>query len=957
MIVSTSWIKEWLCRTMSDKNIVQALEQAGVEVEQYIASTQLDKNIVVGMVKKVVQHPGADRLHLVDVSTGEKELSIVCGASNVREGMKVAVALIGSTLPDGTVIKKSKLRGEVSEGMLCSASELELGNNHDGLIELDGEVGLGTSLCDMYESHGIVDVKTAANRSDLQSVIGLSREVAAIANIKLKNLVEAPAHEDSGPAVEIDASPSLVSRLVLAEFRLGATGKIDPKLHDLMAERLRASGVRPISPVVDVTNYVMLEYGQPLHAYDADKVTLPLGSRLAKAGETLVTLDGVKRVLTADDLVITDKSGVIGLAGVMGGAQTEVTADTNRIYLEAATFDGGCIRKTAKRFGLRSEASARFERGLPVQLAPLGLARAAELLNRAAGAEIQGGVTDVLTVWPWTQRIGLKMPVLNRLLGYDLTAKEACEALARFDIRAVPFDIAREARSHLGKPYVWGASFKKNGTNDFDCSYLTDYLYSLIGLRIGYTSLAQFEIGTPVEMADLKPGDILFYNGHHDHISTDYDLAEVKNGKQHHSIEGYYYLWSDTDNKYLRVESKLGQHVGHNGLYVGDGRVVHAVKMEADGETWRERESTGVVEENVETFTKNSGFLGARRFDDNLDDYISIAAVPWWRTDLKLPVDLVEEIVRVLGYDRVPSTLPVWRPSTLKFDQTHRLNTRLKSLLSGAGLFEVMTYSFVGEDQLASARLKPDSHLKLRNPLSSEQAFLRTSLLPSHLQVLVRNRTYAKTLGYYELSKVFVPVEGKEQPDEPLRLAILIARPQDAYRQVKGLLDALSLDLNVAITVTPTNETGAFASGRVAHISLARKVIGTIGQLDPTILRNNKIAGEAAYLEIDVEPILAAAGAKQFAGINRFPGTSRDITVVAGSDVVWSRVLVALKGLHHTKVTYVGEYAGANIAAGSRSLSLRLTLSYPDRTPTEEEAGRMESQAWKVLEREFGIKR
>jgi len=292
----------------------------------------------------------------------------------------------------------------------------------------------------------------------------------------------------------------------------------------------------------------------------------------------------------------------------------------------------------------------------------------------------------------------------------------------------------------------------------------------------------------------------------------------------------------------------------------------------------------------------------------------------------------------------------------LKFDQTHRLNGRLKNLLSGAGLFEIMTYSFVGEDQLANARLKTDNHLKLQNPLSSEQAYLRTSLLPSHLQVLARNRTYAKTLGYYEMSKVFMPVEGQEQPDEPRRLAILMAGPQDSYRHVKGLVDALGLELNVAITVTPIDAIGAFAQGRAAKISLAKKVIGTIGQIDPAILRNNKISGEAAYLEIDIEPVLAVAAPRQFSGLSRLPGTSRDITLVAGSVVSWSQVKTSLKGLHHTTVAYLGEYAGGNAPAGSRSLSLRLTLSYPDRTPTEEEAERMEFQAWTVLERTFGIK-
>lgn len=957
MKLSTSWVKEWLCRTISDEDMVQALEQAGIEVEQYIVSTSLDKNIVVGETKKVVQHPDADRLNIVEVTMGEQTLSIVCGAPNVKIGMRVAVAQVGSTLPDGTVIKKSKLRGEVSEGMLCSAAELGLGNDHDGLIDLGGEAVLGTSLCDMYENHGTLDLKTAANRSDLQSVIGLAREVGAIAQINLKDLVKPLEHGKGGPCVDIAADPYYLSRFMIVELELGASGKIDTLQLGEIAGRLRSSGVRPISPVVDVTNFVMLEYGQPLHAYDADKVTLPLGARLAKAGEKLVTLDGVKRVLTDTDLVITDKTGIIGLAGVMGGAATEVTAQTQRIYLEAATFEGGRIRKTAKRLGLRSEASARFERGLPVTLAPLGLSRATELLVQVAGAQQISGVTDVLRVWPWTQRIGLRLSKLNQLLGYELSAAEACGALARLQIKAVPFDIAREARSHLGKPYLWGASFKKNGTEAFDCSYFTDYLYSLIGQRIGYTSLAQFELGSPIETADLMPGDVLFYEGSTGHERRDYSLADVTSGKQDHSMEGHYYLWTEADGKYVRVESKLGKHVGHNGLYVGDGRVVHAVQLELDGDgQWQTRATSGVVEEDVTIFTTNPGYLGARRFTRQLDDFISVAAVPWWRTDLKVAEDLVEEIVRVLGYDRVPSTLPVWRPRTLAFDRTYHVKSRLKNLLSGAGLFEVMTYSFVGQDHLETVGLKPAEHLKLQNPLSSEQAYLRSSLLPSHLQVLATNRTYGKELGYYELSKVFLPGEGANQPDEPLRLGIMVARPDDSYRRLKGLLDALSRELNVPLSVIPVAGSGALATGRTAQISLARTVIGTIGQLDPAVLRPLKVTGEASHVEIDIEALLEAARPRQFAGLSRFPGTSRDITVELGNDISWTQVHTALKGLHHATVAHIGDYAGPNVPADRRSLTLRLTLSYPDRTPTDKEAARMEAQAWDIFDRDFGVK-
>lgn len=923
MRVSTSWVKEWLSRTMSDEAIVEALELAGVEVEQYIAPTMIDKNVVVGLVKKVVQHPGADRLHLVKVTTGEQEFSIVCGAPNVRENMKVALAQIGTTLPDGMVIKQSKLRGELSEGMLCSEHELGLGSNHDGILELGSEAVLGASLCDIYENHGIVDVKTAANRPDLQSVVGLSREVAALSKNELRDLVEPKRVDGDGPKAVIEADSKLVGRFMVAEFSLGASKRIDTKLLETIGTRLLASGLRPLSPVVDVTNYVMLEYGQPLHAYDADKVSGVLGCRLARDGETLITLDSVKRVLTSSDLVITDGTGAIGLAGVMGGQSTEVTAATTRIYLEAASFDGASVRKTAQRLGLRSEASARFERGLPVELPPFGMARATELIGLVAGAEQTAGVTDLLRVWPWTQRIGLKLTVLNQLLGYEISREEAVSALQKLQIQARPFDIVAEAKSHLGKPYVWGASYRTHGTDAFDCGYLVDYLYSLIGQMIGHSAPQLMQSGREIDLSELRIGDTLYRDG----------------------------IWE-------KVERDERDGVSHVGMYIGNGEIIHAESHELVDGKWQEIASheQNVRIDKLEVITKAPGFYGARRHVENLDDYIAIPAVPWWRPDLKIAEDIVEEIVRVLGYDRVPSTIPVWRPKHLQFDRGQSLRTKIKNLLSGAGLFEIMTYSFVGQDQLAAVGLNPAEHLKLQNPLSSEQAYLRSSLLPSHLQVLARNRTYGKNLGFFELSKVFLPADGTEQPYEPLRLAILIARPKDSYRKIKGMLDVLSQELNVELKITANGEALGFATGRSAQLSLGKKAIGNIGQLDPAILRRDKIAGEAAYLEIDIEPVLAAVSTRQFAGLNRFPGTSRDITILVKGDVTWSSVHGVLSGIRHTLVTYVGEYAGEKIPSGHRSLTVRLTLSFPDRTPTDGEAQRMEALAWAELERKFGIK-
>ncbi len=927
MKVSTSWINSWLSRTISEAEVVDALERAGLEIEQYSYSKALDEKIVVALVKKVIQHPGADRLKVATVATIDGDIEVVCGAPNVREGLVAALAQVGAILPDGSQIKASKLRGVLSVGMLCSPQELGLGDDHDGLLELDSNIVLNTKLRDIFPADGNVDVKTHANRSDVQSVIGLAREVSAMTNAGLRELPTAHIPKLNGPSVEPDA---VALRYALTELELDA-GAPTP---DWMAARIRSCGMRPISLIVDITNYVMLETGQPLHAFDADKVQLPIAVRHAIKGETIKTLDGRTRNLTELDLVITDKSGPIALAGLMGGEATEVSPATKRIYLESAVFEAATVRKMAKRHNMRSEASARLERGLPVQLAPIGTARAVELLSAHAQAT-EIGTTDQLNVWPWTQRIGLRASKLSSLMGYEIRTKDAITALGRFGIEAREFDIAAEAKQHLGKPYRLGASFKTDGVEAFDCSYLIDYLYSMINLPVGFTALGQYEIGTSVKDDALLPGDVVFYEG----------LIET-------SVTDHYYM-RDDDGKYVKHGVKPHKRVGHNGLYVGGGRVITAAMYEWKNGNWEPMAKSGVVDVPLELFTENPGYLGARRFAEKLNDFITVPEVPWWRTDLRLGEDLVEEVVRVIGYDRVPSTIPVWRPRKLKFDRDHQLKTKLQALLTGSGLFEVMTYSFVGEDQLKAVAADPRAHLKLKNPLSSEQAYLRSSLMPSHLSVLARNRHYAKSFGYYEMSKVFLPRAKGDQPLEPLKLGITVMRNERVYAQIKGLLDAIGRDFGVDIELERAGAANGFAAGRTGTILMNGQAAGVIGQLDPSMLREIKVGAEAAHLELDLAALFAETKITGYSGKQRYPSVGRDITVIVDVATDWQAVAKALSGIEHTAISYVGDYYGPGLPDGRKSLTFHLELAYSDRTPTEAEAADVQSRVVSILHRKF----
>jgi phenylalanyl-tRNA synthetase beta subunit len=918
MKVSSGWIKECLGRTIfDDQKVVQGLERSGMEIESIISSSALDKSIVVCTVKKVIQHPRADRLRICEVETDKGSYQIVCGAPNVRPGIKAALAQMGSLLPAGEKIARVKLRGEASEGMLCSARELGLGKDHNGIIELSNDVENGTPVSEIFPADTIIDLKTPANRWDVLSVYGLAREVAAMEN--KGELSPLPKPIFSTPANGPDIKPnSKASRFMLAKLQIDHTS-LSPRQ---IKTRLESAGVRSISPVVDITNYVMLEVGQPLHAYDAAKVKLPIEVRYAVAGETLTTLDGVKRKLTTRDLVIADKSGPIGLAGVMGGASTEVSDATREILLEAAVFSPVEVRKAAQRHGLRSEASARFERGLPIQLPPIAMARAIQLLEEHADGKLVGN-SDQLNEWPWVGRIGLRVSKLNQLLGFGISHKEALKALGQLGISGKDYDIAQEAKALLDRPYKYGASFKNDGTAAFDCSYLVDYLYSLIGLQVGFTALGQFETGRSIPEAELVPGDALFTEGHNDKVAGDH------------------FYRRDDEGHYIKVAVAPQKRIGHVGLYVGDGKVIHASSK------------TGkVVIAPLTDFTKDPTYKGARRFADDLGDFISVPEVPWWRPDLRLPEDLVEEIVRVLGYNRVPSTIPWWKPKKITFDRVRSQRRRVRDMMYAAGLFEVVTYSFVSEAQIEMLGLDPDKHEKLRNPLSLEQAYLRSSLLPSHLSVAAANRSYSGVGDFYEISKVFIKRGNSAQPSEPQRLGVSVVGDQ-SYQRAKGILDALAYEANLTLEVAPANAGKVYAKARVGQVRLGGKTLGVIGQIHPQVLHGLKIEKEMAHIEVDLDPLLSKSSTRAFEPMSRFPRTTRDLTMLVRDSISWQGVREVLG---HYNVDYVGEYIGTELPAGHKTLTIRITVSAMDHTPTEAEAVVVETDIKQLLERRLGAR-
>src|SRR5438874_7911715 len=441
MKVPLSWLKEYVDITVSPEELAYTLTMAGLEVEaiEYIGADWGDK-IITAQIVHLEKVPGSDHLTYARVITGKEEpgeeLGIICGAPNIRQGDKVPLALMGARI-GGITIGEKKTMGYISQGMLCSLRELGLGNDHSGIYILDPNVQIGQRLVDVL-GEVVLDFAIKAHRGDLTSIIGIAREVAALTRQELR-IPQPVLHEQGKPAEEMievtvedpDLCPRYTARIISGV-------KIGPS-PGWIGRRLLGACMRPINNVVDVTNYVMLEFGQPLHGFDYDLVRQHhIIVRRAHDGEEMATLDGVRRKLTSDMLLITDPEGPTAIAGVMGGAISEVNDKTTTVLLEAANFQAANIRRTSVALGLRTDASSRFEKGLDPNLTVIAANRAMQLMAELAGGTVHPGIVDCYPEPVQPRTIAFSTGEVEWLTAVKVTQHEVVEVLTSLGFDVVP---------------------------------------------------------------------------------------------------------------------------------------------------------------------------------------------------------------------------------------------------------------------------------------------------------------------------------------------------------------------------------------------------------------------------------------------------------------------------------------------------------------------------------------
>jgi len=787
MRLSYEWLGDFVDLTdVSPKDAAEVLTRLGIEVESL---TLVDlSQIVVGKILEQVKHPKSRNdlwVHQVDIGGGRVQ-QIIAGAPNAVVGTLVPVAFAGTTVPNGRLVKDMNIAGYKASGMLCSADELLLGDDHSGILILDGGTP-GDPLTTVIPSQAIMDVEVTSNRPDCMGHLGVARELAAGLDRPLKRdfmpsftgTANPPGRELVKVTIE---DPDLCSRYIGGVIK-GV--KVGPS-PDWLQRRLRACGVRPISNIVDITNYVLLEYAQPLHAFDLTKLLgAEIRVRRARDGEKLLCLDGVERELAGGMLVIADSGRPVAIAGVIGGEDTAVAAGTVDILLEAATFSGPSVRQTARALGLRTEASARFERGLPPELALAGARRAASLIAELAGGSVHREWPDV---YPQPQE-----PVRVRL-----------------------------------KPWV-----------------------------------VDEVLGTHVPLQDSEA-----------------------------------------------ILIRLGFHV----------------KVLGDGE-W---------------------------------DVLP----PVFRLDVTIPEDLVEEVGRVYGYDRVPPTLPGrrhdrWTPLVPSLDR--RLDAA-RQVMAGAGFTETWNPALVSGRKLEALRIAALA-MRVSNALSDDMDTLRTSLLPSLVDAVALNRDRGRNeVRIYEIASAFLARVGEKysQPEEPLRLAAVATAGNTpdsgraAFYALKSVLAGCLEGLSAPACTYQRGAAELFHPGRCAAVFLEGRQLGYLGELHPTVAAGLKVEGRLVAFEIDVEPVLANSRTPLAQPLPRFPAIERDLAAVVEEHVAAGLLLATIKesaGDLLESARAFDEYHGVQVPEGQKSIAFTLTFRSPERTLTDAEVDKVMTEIKLTLEK------
>lgn len=783
MKVSLNWLKDYVEIEMGVKELINLLTMAGLEVEQTVSTGEGFEKVVVAEIKTIRKHPNADKLSLVEAKTDRQGFSIVCGAKNIREGQKVPLALVGAKLPNGVEIRKSKIRGEPSEGMLCSEIELGLGQDATGIMILAPDLPWGANLGEALGLKDIVlDISITPNRPDCLCMLGVAREIAALTHqrvkyplLSLSDRGEEIHRKTSVTVLDPDLCPRYVARMIEGV-------KIGPSPF-WMRNRLEKVGIRSISNVVDVTNYIMMEYGQPLHAFDfglleGGKIVV----RRAKEGESFVTLDGVKRSLNKEMLMICDGVKPVAIAGVMGGLNSEIKEDTKVVLLESAYFNPAGNRRTAKELSLETEAAYRFGRGIDYEGCLTAANRAAQLIQELAGGKLVEGAVDVYPAPIKPNPIQLRVKRIHQVLGKEVSAKEV-------------------------KAYLKGLEL------------------------------------------DVKEGD-------------------------------------------------------------GDTLVI---------------------------------------------------TPPSFRGDLEREIDLIEEVARMDGYEKIPVTLPQGAPSSEERNKAFLLERNAIDVLIHHGFHEVITYSFTSPSSCDLLGVHPDDprnrHLRILNPLTEDFSVLRTSLIPGLLEAARYNLSWKNlNLKLFELKKVFLPQEGEKLPKEVKYLTgLAIGLDQDPhwafvprsidFYDVKGCVEDLLEALQIkGVKFERAEDIPFLHPGKASRIFGEKEVLGILGEVHPQVLGHYEIHGRAYLFEIDFEQMVKWAGeGKRFSPLPKFPAVYRDLSMVVDDALEVEKVSEAIWAFQQPfidEVNLFDVYRGAPIPEGKKGISYRIRYQASDRTLTDEEVNR-----------------
>jgi len=789
MRFNVRWLLKYVDLDLPLPEILNGLTMAGLEVENPFDVGWMSGRIVVGEIVEVLPHSGAKKLYVcrVRVSSDAKAepLRIVCGAPGMKVGDRVPVALPGAVLPGGRTIEKAIVRGETSEGMLCSGAELGWNSNGSSLLLLDNALPVGEPI------DALIEVNVTPNRPDCLSLVGIARDLGAY--------FRKPFHPPKFRCIETGETTEWLAKVAVEDkegcprytARIVRNVRVGPS-PAWLARAVEAAGLRSINNIVDVTNYVLMELGHPLHAFDLDKIAgHEIIVRRACEGEKLTTLDGVERILTTDDLLITDPSGPIALAGIIGGQNTEISDSTVSVLLESAYFDPIRIRRTRRRLDLQTDASFRFERGTDRENVHVALNRAAQMIREVAGGEITKGFMDVVGARTKPQPLTLRTARTSDFLGAELETSEIADILVH------------------------------------------------IGCEI-----------------------------------THFDRDQM------------------------------------------------------------------------------------------------IVIPPSHRVDLVREIDLIEEIARLHGYEKIAPTIPYVPARPAVVERAQEVRDQVASLLVAQGLTEIVTYSFTDRESLERSRQATEGVVELLNPLSRNQSVLRTSLVPSMLATIAYNQKRGNMdLALCEVAKSYHWKGGTanlyEEHDHAIA-GLAGSRPSHwsqpvcawDFFDVKGIAESVLSGLGIAPDRLEGVQKPHLHPSRSAAWIKDGTVLCTFGQVHPDVSEAWEIRGEVFLAEFALEVLAPYINPRRsYWEIGQYPAVRRDLALVADREVPAGEIEATLRaagGELLESLQLFDVYEGERIPAGKRSLAYSMTFRAKDRTLTEEEVNKIQNNLLTAVAKKHG---